>query len=162
MSPDPDEISSLDFACGSFAPHGEFRARYDDGVLHWVNRGPFNVEALRQYGQARQAALARWQLADCPFVGLVEWRDSMLMSAEAFATYAEGFERFCAGPHRLQAVAWVARPGLEGLDIMQRHFGRLFQLHALPFRLFEAVEPARGWVLTCLAEARQGPAAPAA
>lgn len=154
----PDEICSLDFDCGRFPPHGEFRVRHDHGVLHWVNRGPFNVEAFRQYEQARAAALERWQLAGRSIAGLVEWRHSALMSADAFNTYSAGFERYFATRGGLRAVAWVAAPELEGMAIMVRHFGELFERHHLPFRVFEDLAPAREWVRQVLATFDGSPA----
>jgi hypothetical protein len=154
-----DVISSQDFARGGFAPHGELSVRFDDGLLLWLNRGPFNLEALQCYGQARQAAFERWALDERWVAGVVEWQGSALMSPDAFQAYRLGFERFMASHHTLVAVAWVARPEVEGVDFMRDYFAPLFERHDLPLRLFAAREPAVAWAREQLSQALDWPGA---
>ncbi|MBN8505024.1 MAG: hypothetical protein J0L58_11140 [Burkholderiales bacterium] len=146
MADDRDEISSLDFPCGAFPAHGEFRVRFQDGLFRWTNRGPFNAEALQQFDQARKAAFARWCRMQEPVAAVVEWRESALMSQDAFDLYRQGLERFLASPHQLRAVAWVAPQELEGMRFMRQRFIDLFEHHQLPLQLFESLAEALTWV----------------
>ncbi|MBH9552663.1 hypothetical protein [Inhella gelatinilytica] len=152
MSTADDLIDSATFERpGAFPAHGRFRARLLQGLLHWENEGPFNAEALRCYAQARDAAYARWGAQMSRVGGVVTWRDSVLMSPEAFEIYTQGFESFLARGSRLRAVAWVAAPAVEGLPFMVERFAKLFSQHGVAFRLFEQIEPATDWVRAELA-----------
>lgn len=153
-------ISSRQFQRGGFAPHGEFRVHYEQGLLMWENRGPFNREALQCYGRARSEAYARWQLDEHWVAAVVDWQGSALMPPDAFEAYRAGFERFMAGHHSLVAVAWVQHPGCEGLDFMVERFAPLFERYGLPLRVFDALEPAADWARQQLAR-RAGAPAPA-
>jgi len=148
---DAEVLSSSDFPVGSFAPHGEFRCRMDRGVLMWTSHGPFNLEALQAYGQLRRAAFERWGLNDRPVASIMEWVDSALMSPEAFLLYRRGFDSLMQSRHNYVAVAWVGGKHVEGLDLMQRQYAPLFAEHDLPFRMFDATEPAMAWVRPLLA-----------
>lgn len=148
-------LSSCDFAPSGFVPHGEFRCHLDQDILMWVSRGPFNLEALQAYGRVRREAFARWSLDARPVGAVMQWVHSALMSPEAFALYSQGFEAFMASHHTLIAVAWVGGPDVEGLNFMHAHFAPLFEMHGLPFRVFDEVAPAVAWVRPLLQQAQQ-------
>lgn len=154
-SPPADYLCSNDFTQGGFRPHGEFSCWMEDGLLVWESRGPFNLEALQAYGRTRQAAFARWQLDDKPIAAVMHWVGSALMSPEAFACYARGFEAFIASRHHYAAVAWVARSEVEGVDLMRSRFEPLFKRHGLAFGVFPDMDTARRWAMQHLLAARQ-------
>lgn len=141
-----DSISSQDLAGAGFAPHGEFRLRFADGILYALNRGPFNAEAMRLYGRLRQAAFERWQLSGRWIGGIASWEGSVLMSPEAFDDYERGLAAFLRTEHRLVGVAWVAEPELEGMAFMQERFARLFRATEMPFQLFGQMAAAQAWL----------------
>lgn len=141
-----DSICSRDLPRSGFAPHGEFRMRYADGILHSHNIGPFNAEALRLYAQLRSTAFQRWQLSGQWIGGLASWEGSALMPPEAFEDYERGLAEFLRTEHRLAAVAWVSDAELEGMRFMVGRFGRLFEAAGMPFRLFTEQPAARSWL----------------
>lgn len=149
-----DAISTQDLHRSGFAPHGEFRLHYADGILRSHNLGPFNAEALRLYTQLRAAAFQRWQLSGRWISGLALWEGSALMPPQAFDDYERGLRDFLRTEHRLAAVAWVSEPELEGMQFMAERFGRLFAATGMPFRRFTQEAAARAWVLPHL-EARR-------
>ncbi len=146
-TPVSDEVlSTNDLEDGGFAPHGEFRVGWRDGVVWWDAIGPFNLEALQRYERMRHVARQRWLVKGRWFGGVVHWHHSALMSPEAFEAYTQGFIAVYGRPHRLAAVAWVADPELEGMRFMRGRFAALFARYALPMQEFVHPHEADAWV----------------
>lgn len=141
-----DSISTQALQGGGFAPHGEFRLRFADGILYAHNIGPFNAEAMQLYARLRRMAYERWKLSGRWIGGIARWEGSTLMSPQAFDDYERGLMAFLSSEHRLVAVAWVADPELEGMRFMQERFGRLFRASDMPFQLFDSMAAAEAWV----------------
>jgi hypothetical protein len=139
-------MSTHDLPAAGFAPHGEFRVGWRDGVVWWDAIGPFNLEALQRYDRMRALARQRWLVKGRWFGGVVHWHHSALMSPEAFEAYTQGFVAVYSRPHRLAAVAWVADPELEGMRFMRRRFASLFEQYHLLMQEFEHPHEADAWV----------------
>jgi len=139
-------LSTNDLKDDGFAPHGEFRVGWRDGVVWWDAYGPFNLEALQRYDRMRHIARQRWLTKGQWFGGVVHWHDSALMSPEAFEAYTQGFVAVYGRPHRLAAVAWVADPELEGMHFMRKRFAALFAQYGLSMREFADPLEADAWV----------------
>lgn len=146
-TPVSDEVMSThDLQAPGFAPHGEFRVGWRDGVVWWDAIGPFNLEALQRYERMRALARQRWLVKGRWFGGVIHWHHSALMSPEAFDAYTQGFIAVYSRPHRLAAVAWVADPELEGMRFMRRRFASLFAQYGLPMGEFQHPHEADAWV----------------
>jgi len=72
------------------------------------------------------------------------------MSPEAFAAYGQGLERFHESANLPVALAWVASPDVEGMQLMINRFEELFIRRKTNFRLFDDLDAARAWVNECL------------
>lgn len=153
MSSTPAPISTTDTHQGPFAAHGEFKLWVDGNILRYEARGPFNREALQALDVARGKLVAAWRPRG-PVAAIVHWKESALMSPDAFAEYRAGLIRHQKAAKRPVALAWVAPPEVEGMNIMKDLFEDLFAERQTNYRLFDAEQPAQEWVNACLARAR--------
>jgi len=154
----PLQVHSNDVSTSRFTPHGEFRIWTEGDILCYDATGPFNLEALHALAAARVKIVQQWKPGR-RIAALVHWHTSALMSPEAFAAYGQGLERFHESANLPVALAWVASPEVEGMQLMIAKFEELFARRKTNFRLFDSLEPARAWVNACLAEVHGTPSA---
>jgi hypothetical protein len=145
----PLQVHSNDVSTGRFAPHGEFRIWTEGDILYYDATGPFNLEALHALAAARVKIVQQWKPGR-RIAALVHWHKSALMSPEAFAAYGQGLERFHESVNLPVALAWVASPDVEGMQLMINKFEELFARRKTNFRLFDDLDAARAWVNQCL------------
>jgi len=146
----PLQVHSNDVSTGRFAPHGEFRIWTEGDILCYDATGPFNLEALHALATARVKIVQQWKPGR-RIAAMVHWHKSALMSPEAFAAYSRGLEHFHESVNLPVALAWVASPDVEGMQLMINKFEELFARRKTNFRLFDDPDAARAWVNECLA-----------
>lgn len=148
----PLQVAASEVSTSRFAPHGEFRIWTEGDVLCYDAIGPFNLEALQALATARVQIVNAWKPGR-RVAALVHWHNSALMSPDAFAAYGAGLEKFHESANVPVALAWVAGPEVEGMQLMISRFQALFTRRKTNFRLFDSPEPARAWINACLAQA---------
>lgn len=145
------QVHSNDVSTSRFAPHGEFRIWTEGDILCYDATGPFNLEALHALAAARSSIVGQWK-PKRRIAALVHWHKSALMSPEAFAAYGQGLERLHESANLPVALAWVASPDVEGMQLMIDRFEELFARRKTNFRLFDDLDAARAWVNASLAK----------
>lgn len=143
--PKPPRLRSDDFASGPFAPHGRVEIWRDGSVVRLLAEGPFNAESVMAIG----AAMAKL-FADAPpkgrFADILEFRNSILATPEALATFDAFLSRMSEAKTAPLAVAYIVGPEVEGRELMLPVFGRLYQKHQRRFAFFEEASQAETWV----------------
>jgi hypothetical protein len=149
-------ISSRDIPTGRFSAHGEIRIWIEGDVICYEATGPFNLEALQALAVARLKIMEQWHPVR-RVAAIVHWKNSALMSPEAFEAYRKGLTSFHQHRRNPVALAWVAAPEVEGMSLMVQNFQPVFESVGTNFRLFQTVEPARAWIEENLVRANQQP-----
>lgn len=138
-------IRLADIPSSRFVAHGDFHIWTEGSLLCYEVQGPFNLEFVRALGAARQKIVHNWN-PQHPVGAIVHWRQTALMTPEAFAAYAHSFTQFNQSTLAVAALAWVADHTVEGMQLLGSHFVALFQKIGTNFRFFETEAPAREWV----------------
>jgi hypothetical protein len=138
-------VASSDFKIGRFSMHGEVKLKTDGNILLYESTGPFNIETVQAFTAARASIHKKLDEAR-PYASIVHWRNSALMSLEAFAAYQVGYVKFLQENQHPMALAWVSGPEVEGMDFMIARYTQIFDEHGLNFKCFATMAEARSWV----------------
>ena len=112
---------------GRFAPHGRIAGSLAGDVLLTVATGPFNLEGIEAYHRER-AQFYRQFAPVRPYVAVVRFEQSMLISPEALAAYMAGVRASLrlAESRPPVACAWVAARNLAGRSLLRPVFEEFF------------------------------------
>ncbi len=146
------KLDETSFAGTLFRPHGEYSSRIDGHFVLTQFRGPFNVEMLDAQRKLMVPLYAEAGRRG-RFVVLVEILDSMLTSFEGVESIAKTMSLAATGTPQFAGVAHVAAPDVEGRDMMGTiMLQKVFRPAGIPYKIFDAHEPARTWLTSLLAE----------
>lgn len=125
--------------------HGNVTLTTDRNILLYESTGPFNIETIHAFTAARASIHQKIDVSR-PYATIVHWRNSALMSLEAFAAYQAGYVKFLQENQHPVALAWVSGPEVEGMDFMITRYSQIFDEHGLNFKCFATTAEARRWV----------------
>ena len=137
-------------ATPAFRPHGTALVELSDAILTVHMRGDWNAEMrsqtsqqMRQYATALNAA-GPWAICNI-------LHDTLVYSE---ALYTSARQDYASRPaaSRLQAVAFVIGPAVEGATLLKPRFETLLD-GVIDARVFADTEGARQWLLQQLARA---------
>lgn len=145
LRPEP-WFSSTDFADDIYPPHGEFRLRWDNNLVVYEARGPFNLQAIQGLALAREAFLKTLH-SNSRWVAVVHFQRSAIMTADAMQAWEQGLKQLLAQRTNGAALAWVAGQDVEGFHFMLSRYRRVFEEALLPFSFFDDMTAAREWAV---------------
>ncbi len=127
-----------------FQPHGCIDIWMDGDLLYYESTGPFNTELVDALAVA-QLAILKDIPTTRPWASISISKQSLLMSPDAMARYAEIMR--APKPIGLSpvATAFVIGPEIEGRDIVTPHFVKIYAEIGRPMEIFETIEAATHW-----------------
>ena len=111
-----NHFSSDQFAVSRFALHGRTEAQVQGRLLRCVQWGPFNLELVQAQCRLLNAT-GRYLPRDRLYVELIEFRDSLLMPAEAWACISDFIDQAVANGYCARATVLIADAHLEGFEL---------------------------------------------
>ena len=140
-----------------FAPHGQFDAYVDGRIVISEVTGPWNKELIDEWALAVYP-LAKTVSADGPHAGIAIIHGSLLCPPDALEELRKAV---LYSAQHLDNVghAIVADASVEGRNLLARTFAELYT-GVVPYRMFDALLPAKEWINTlldeCLAKRKTG------
>lgn len=119
------QFSSDAFAISRFPLHGQTAVEVAGPLLRVLARGPFNLELAQ--AQCRLLAAAGVELpADRRYLELIEYQQSLLMPAEAWAAMEQFIDGGVAKGFCALATVLVLDPEVEGAPLFGERVKRLW------------------------------------
>ena len=126
-----------------FRPHGEFDAKIDGAMLIVTVSGSWNIE-MHQESSRRSQPLVEALEAQGRWGCIVVVTDTLVSSLEVFRAGRKAVED-ARGVSRLEALAWVIAPDVEGYTLFLPHYRNLYA-GLLDSDIFGTLDEARGWM----------------
>lgn len=127
-----------------FQPHGCIDIWMDGDLLYYEATGPFNTELVDALAVAQMEILNGMTEAR-PWASIGCVKQSLLMSPDALARYAEIMRAPKPQGRTPVATAFVIGPEVEGRDIIAPHFVTIYADIGRPMQIFQTLEEAKSW-----------------
>ncbi|MES2068850.1 MAG: hypothetical protein V4488_00780 [Pseudomonadota bacterium] len=148
--------STDQYTVGRFRSHGSSTMRFEDGILYYVTRGPFNLQLVQASELALRDLLAEVQ-PQLPWGEIVVVEGSALLATEVL----DALQRLIAALARdglaAVATAMVAAPEVEGISITRKLVARIYAADGRPFQYFEHEQDAQAWIAGMLQGVQEKP-----